>query len=41
MPSKDEVRKYNRSYYQRNREHLLRKQADKNRRFAENRRNGW
>ncbi len=38
MSSKNEVREYNRSYYQRNREHLLRKQAEKNKRFAENRR---
>jgi len=29
MPSKDEIREYNRSYYQRNREQLLRKQAEK------------
>ena len=38
MPSKDEIREYNRSYYQRNREQLLRKQAEKNRRFADTRR---
>jgi hypothetical protein len=38
MPSKDEVREYNRLYYRRNREKLLEKQAEKNRRFAENRR---
>jgi uncharacterized membrane protein (UPF0182 family) len=38
MPSKDEVRKYNRDYYQRNREQLLKNQAEKNKRFAENRR---
>jgi len=38
MPSKNEIREYNRLYYQQNREHLLGKQAEKNRRFAENRR---
>jgi len=38
MPSKDEVRKYNREYYQRNRKRLLKNQAEKNKRFAENRR---
>jgi hypothetical protein len=38
MPSKDEIREYNRLYYQRNRERLLEKQAEKNRRFAETRR---
>ncbi len=38
MPSKDEVRAYNRLYYQRNREQLLKNQATKNKRFAENRR---
>jgi hypothetical protein len=38
MPSSDEVRAYNRLYYQRNKEHLLKKQAEKNRRFAESRR---
>jgi len=38
MPSKDEVRAYNRSYYQRNREQLLKNQAEKNKRFAEKRR---
>jgi hypothetical protein len=38
MPSKDEVRIYNRLYYQRNREQLLKNQAEKNKRFAENRR---
>ena len=38
MPSKDELREYNRAYYQRNREKLLEKQAAKNKRFAENRR---
>ncbi|MBC7797069.1 MAG: hypothetical protein H7Z37_09370 [Pyrinomonadaceae bacterium] len=37
MPSKD-INQYNRLYYQQNREHLLRKQAEKNKRFAENRR---
>ena len=37
MPSED-VNQYNRAYYQRNREHLLKKQAEKNKRFAENRR---
>ncbi len=34
----DEIRRYNREYYQRNRERLLEKQRDKNRRFAKNRR---
>jgi len=29
MPSKDEIREYNRSYYQRNRKQLLEKQAEK------------
>jgi hypothetical protein len=38
MSSEDEVRKYNRAYYERNREQLLERQAEKNRRFAENRR---
>ncbi|MDQ3131648.1 MAG: hypothetical protein M3Q99_12925 [Acidobacteriota bacterium] len=38
MPCKDEVRKYNRLYYQQNRERLLKNQAEKNRRFAVNRR---
>ncbi len=40
MPSKpsDEIRQYNRDYYQRNRERLLEKQRYKNRRFAESRR---
>ncbi|MGI9054867.1 MAG: hypothetical protein ACR2F2_03595 [Pyrinomonadaceae bacterium] len=40
MPNKtsDELRKYNREYYQRNRRHLLDKQREKNRRFAESRR---
>jgi len=37
MPSKD-LNEYNREYYQRNRERLLKNQAVKNRRFAENRR---
>ena len=32
------LRSYNRLYYQRNREQLLKKQAEKNRRFAESRR---
>jgi len=34
----DEIRKYNREYYLRNRTHLLNKQREKNRRFAESRR---
>ena len=34
----DEVRLYNREYYRRNRQRLLEKQRDKNRRFAESRR---
>ena len=34
----EELRKYNREYYQRNRTHLLNKQREKNRRFAESRR---
>jgi hypothetical protein len=38
MASRDEIREYNRSYYQKNREHLLEKQCEKNRRFAEKRR---
>ena len=40
MPFKtsEEVRNYSREYYQRNREHLLEKQREKNRRFAESRR---
>ncbi len=40
MPSKpsEEVRRYNREYYRRNRERLLEKQRYKNRRFAEGRR---
>ncbi len=40
MPFKtsDDLRSYNREYYQRNREHLLDKQREKNRRFAETRR---
>jgi hypothetical protein len=38
MPSKDEVREYNRLYYRQNREQLLRNQAEKNKRFAESRR---
>ncbi len=37
MPSND-VNTYNREYYQRNRNHLLEKQREKNKRFAENRR---
>ena len=37
MPS-EEINQYNRLYYQRNREYLLKKQAEKNRRFAESRR---
>ncbi len=37
MPSKD-TNQYNRLYYQRNRERLLKNQAEKNRRFAKNRR---
>jgi hypothetical protein len=37
MPSKD-INQYNRLYYQRNREQLFAKQAEKNRRFAEKRR---
>src|SRR2546429_5758865 len=39
MPFKtvEEIRAYNRDYYQRNRERLLRQQAEKNRRFAEKR----
>ena len=32
------LRSYNREYYQRNRQHLLNKQREKNRRFAESRR---
>jgi len=32
------IREYNREYYQRNRAHLLDKQREKNRRFAESRR---
>jgi hypothetical protein len=32
------IRNYNREYYRRNREHLLKKQKEKNRRLAENRR---
>jgi len=40
MPRKstEETRAYNKGYYQRNREHLLQQQAEKNRRFAEKRR---
>ncbi|MGI8654336.1 MAG: hypothetical protein ACR2LC_03860 [Pyrinomonadaceae bacterium] len=40
MPYKtvEEVRAYGRDYYQRNRERLLQKQAEKNRKFAEKRR---
>ena len=38
MPSRDKVRKYNRDYYQCNREQLLKNQAEKNKRFAANRR---
>ena len=38
MPSKDGAKEYNRLYYQQNREQLLKKQAEKNRRFADNRR---
>ena len=38
MPTDDKVRAYNRLYYRRNRERLLKKQAEKNKRFAENRR---
>jgi hypothetical protein len=40
MPYKtvEEIRAYNRAYYQRNRERLLQQQAEKNRRFAEKRR---
>ena len=38
MASKEEIRAYNRSYYRKNREHLLNKQREKNRRFAEKRR---
>jgi hypothetical protein len=38
MQNSDEVRAYNRSYYQRNRKRLLEKQAEKNKRFAETRR---
>ncbi len=40
MPYKnsDELNAYNRDYYQRNRNSLLEKQREKNRRFAENRR---
>ena len=34
----EELRKYNREYYQRNRRHLLDKQREKNQRFAESRR---
>ena len=34
----DEQRRYNREYYLKNREKLLAKQREKNRRFAENRR---
>ena len=34
----DEQRLYNREYYRKNRDKLLAKQRDKNRRFAENRR---
>ena len=34
----EEQRRYNREYYQRNRERLLGKQREKNRRFAESRR---
>ncbi|MBX3290285.1 MAG: hypothetical protein KF855_13170 [Acidobacteria bacterium] len=36
--SSDKQRLYNREYYQRNRERLLEKQREKNRRFSENRR---
>ena len=40
MPYKnaEEVRAYSRAYYQRNRERLIQQQAEKNRRFAEKRR---
>jgi hypothetical protein len=40
VSSKDleSIRSYNREYYKRNRQHLLEKQRDKNRRLAENRR---
>ena len=34
----EEIKEYNREYYQRNRAHLLDKQREKNRRFAESRR---
>jgi hypothetical protein len=38
MSSSDEIREYNRLYYQKNREKLLKNQAEKNKRFADNRR---
>ena len=40
MPDKisEQSRTYNREYYQRNRQHLLKKQREKNRRLAKNRR---
>jgi hypothetical protein len=40
MPDKtsEELKRYNREYYQRNQKHLLEKQRKKNKRFAENRR---
>ena len=34
----EEVRAYNRDYYQRNRERLIQRQAEKNKRFTEKRR---
>jgi len=37
MPFKD-INSYNREYYQHNRTHLLEKQGEKNRQFADNRR---
>jgi hypothetical protein len=38
LKTKEEIRAYNRGYYQRNRERLIQQQAKKNRRFAEARR---
>ena len=40
MPRKttEEIRAYNRDYYQRNRERLIQRQAEKNKRFVEGRR---
>jgi hypothetical protein len=38
MASEESVREYNRQYYKQNREKLLKRQAEKNRRFSKTRR---